>query len=82
MTTSREQALGEGNSGRANVLRRQAIRHGKSRKGPLHLGKTIASGVGMTNDWLAEQMSFESQDLMGQAYSSELNRLVPSRMPC
>jgi hypothetical protein len=37
------------------VPRRQAIRHGKSRKGPWHMAKTIASGVGMTNAWLAEQ---------------------------
>ncbi len=27
----------------------------KSRKGPWHMAKTIASGVGMTNDWLASQ---------------------------
>ena len=38
-----------------NVPRRQAIRHGKSRKGPWHRVKTIASGVGMANPWLAEQ---------------------------
>lgn len=38
-----------------HVPRRQAIRHGKSRKGPWHMAKTIASGVGMTNDWLASQ---------------------------
>lgn len=35
------------------VPRRQAIRHGISRKGPWHMAKTIASGVGMTNAWLA-----------------------------
>ena len=33
------------------VPRRQAIRHGISRKGPWHMAKTIASGVGMTNAW-------------------------------
>ena len=38
-----------------NVPRRQAIRHGRSRKGPWHMAKTIASGVGMTNAWLAKQ---------------------------
>ena len=37
------------------VSRRQATRHGKSRKGPWHMAKTIASGVGLTNAWLAEQ---------------------------
>ena len=55
MTASREQSLGEANCGGANVPRRQAIRHGKSRKGPWHMAKSIASGVGMTNDWLASQ---------------------------
>jgi hypothetical protein len=35
--------------------RRRAIRHCKSRKGPWHMAKTIGSGVGMTNDWLASQ---------------------------
>ena len=34
---------------------RQAIRHARSRKCPWHMAKTIASGVGMTNAWLAEQ---------------------------
>ena len=37
------------------VPRRQAIRHARSRKGPWHMAKTIASGVGMTNAWLNEQ---------------------------
>ena len=37
------------------VPRRQAIRHAKSRKGPWRMAKTIASGVGMTNAWLALQ---------------------------
>ena len=37
------------------VPRRQAIRHAKSRRGPWHLSKTIASGVGMTNAWLKDQ---------------------------
>ncbi len=37
------------------VPRRQAIRHAKSRQGPWHMAKSIASGVGMTNAWLALQ---------------------------
>jgi RNA-directed DNA polymerase len=37
------------------VPRRQAFRHAKSRKGPWHMAKTIASGVGMTNAWLHDQ---------------------------
>ena len=40
---------------RLGVPRRQAIRHGKSRKGYWHMAKTIASGVGMTNQWLEAQ---------------------------
>jgi len=37
------------------VPRRQAIRHARSRQGPWHMAKTIASGVGMTNAWLTDQ---------------------------
>ncbi|MFN7797582.1 MAG: hypothetical protein ACK5Q3_18645 [Planctomycetota bacterium] len=55
MTTSRERVRGEGNCERATDPQKQAIRHGKSRKGPWHMAKTIASGVGMTNDWFASQ---------------------------
>ena len=44
-TTSRELARGEANCERATDPRRQAIRHGKSRKGPWHMAKTIASGL-------------------------------------
>jgi RNA-directed DNA polymerase len=40
---------------RLGVPRRQAIRHARSRKGPWHMAKTIASGVGMTNKWLQAQ---------------------------
>ncbi len=35
------------------VPRRQAIRHARSRKGPWHMAKSIATGVGLTNAWLA-----------------------------
>ncbi|MDA0920591.1 MAG: maturase [Planctomycetota bacterium] len=41
---------------RLGVSRRQAIRHGKSRKGYWHMAKTIASGVGLTNAWLQEEL--------------------------
>ena len=37
------------------VPRRQVFRHATSRKGPWHMAKTIASGVGMTNDRLHAQ---------------------------
>lgn len=37
------------------VSPRQAARHARSRKGPWHMAKTIASGVGMTNAWLQAQ---------------------------
>ena len=40
---------------RLGVPIRQAIRHARSRKGHWHMSKTIASGVGLTNAWLAEQ---------------------------
>jgi RNA-directed DNA polymerase len=40
---------------RLGVPRRQAIRHARSRKCYWHMAKTIASGVGLTNAWLAEQ---------------------------
>ena len=40
---------------RLGVPRRQAIRHARSRKSYWHLAKTIASGVGLTNAWLADQ---------------------------
>ena len=40
---------------RLGVPIRQAIRHARSRKGYWHMSKTIASGVGLTNGWLAEQ---------------------------
>jgi RNA-directed DNA polymerase len=40
---------------RLGVPRRQAIRHGKSRKGYWHMARTIASGVGLTNAWLQSQ---------------------------
>ncbi len=33
----------------------EGIRHARSRKGPWHMAKTIASGVGLTNAWLGEQ---------------------------
>ena len=37
------------------VPRRQAIRHARSRQSYWHMSGTLASGVGMTNAWLAEQ---------------------------
>lgn len=40
---------------RLGVPRRQAIRHARSRKGYWHMAKTIATSVGLTNPWLAEQ---------------------------
>ncbi|WP_166831253.1 group II intron maturase-specific domain-containing protein [Thalassoroseus pseudoceratinae] len=40
---------------RLGVPRRQAIRHARSRRSYWHMSKTIASGVGLTNAWLAEQ---------------------------
>ena len=45
------------------VPRRQAFRHVKSRQGPWHMAKTIASGVGMTNAWLQDQGPVSSESL-------------------
>ena len=49
-----------------NVPRRQAIRYGKSRKGLWHMAMTIASGVGMTNAWLAEQRVLSLKSLWAE----------------
>ncbi|MCO6456280.1 MAG: hypothetical protein J5I93_13355 [Pirellulaceae bacterium] len=40
---------------RLGAARRRAIRHARSRKGPSHMAKSIATGVGLTNAWLQEQ---------------------------
>ena len=40
---------------RLGVPIRQAICHARSRKGYWHMSKAIATGVGLTNAWLAEQ---------------------------
>ena len=40
-------------SSNLKVPRRQVIRYVRCRKGPWHMAKTIASGVGLTNHWLA-----------------------------
>jgi RNA-directed DNA polymerase len=40
---------------RLGVPRRQAIRHARSQKGPWRMAKSIATGVGLTNAWLAAQ---------------------------
>jgi hypothetical protein len=49
-----------------NVPRRQAIWHGKIRKGPWHMAKTKTSGVGMTNAWLAEQRVLSLKSLWSE----------------
>ena len=71
-----------------NVPRRQAIRYGKSRKGLWHMAMTIASGVGMTHAWLAEQgvLSFKSlwaevADLRGTARFGPACRAGVGRVP-
>ena len=38
-----------------SIPRRQAIRHARSRKGYWHMAKTITSGLGLANAWLAEK---------------------------
>ena len=59
--------------------RRQAIRHGRSRKGPWHMAKTIASGLGMTNAWLAEQGVLNLKNLRAKlAHFRETARYGPA----
>jgi RNA-directed DNA polymerase len=48
------------------VQRRQAIRHGKSRKGYWRMAKSIASGVGLTNAWLQAQGLLSLKSLWAQ----------------
>ncbi len=51
---------------RLGVPRRQAIRHARSRKGPWHMAKTIASGVGLNNAWLHQQGLLSLKTLWAQ----------------
>lgn len=51
---------------RLGVPRRQAIRHARSRKGPWHMAKSIATGVGLTNAWLAAQGLLSLKTLWAQ----------------
>ncbi|GIW83283.1 MAG: group II intron reverse transcriptase/maturase [Gemmatales bacterium] len=51
---------------RLGVPRRQAIRHARSRQSYWHMSRTIASGVGLTNAWLAEQGLVSMKTLWAQ----------------
>jgi len=51
---------------RLGVPRRQAIRHARSRKGPWHMAKSIATGVGLTNAWLQAQGLLSMKTLWAQ----------------
>lgn len=51
---------------RLGVPRRQAIRHVRSRKGPWHMAKSIATGVGLTNVWLQSQGLLSLKTLWAQ----------------
>jgi len=51
---------------RLGVPRRQAIRHARSRKGPWHMAKSIAIGVGLTNAWLQAQELLSVKTLWAQ----------------
>lgn len=42
------------------------IRHARSRKGPWHMAKTIASGVGLNNAWLHAQGQLSLKTLWAQ----------------
>jgi len=49
-----------------NVPRRQSIRHCKRRKDPWHMANSIASCVGMTHAWLAEQRVLSLKSLWSE----------------
>jgi hypothetical protein len=49
-----------------NVPRRQSIRHCKRRKDPWHMANSIASCVGMTHAWLAEQRVLSLKSLWAE----------------
>jgi len=51
---------------RLGVPRRQAIRHARSQKGPWHMAKSIATGVGLTNAWLQTQGLLSLKTLWAQ----------------
>ena len=67
---------------RLGVPIRQAIRHARTRKGYWHMSKTIASGVGMTNAWLAEQglLSISMKTLWSEL--APLRRTAQCRPAC
>jgi len=71
--TRRRELIGLG------VPRRQSIRHAKSRKGPWRMAKTIASGVGMTNAWLALQGVVSLKSLWAEL--APLRRTAPVADP-
>jgi len=51
---------------RLGVPLRQAIRHVKNRHGNWHMAKTIASGIGLTNQWLQDQALISLKPLWAQ----------------
>jgi len=61
------------------VPRRQAIRHAKGRNGPWQMAKPIASGVGMTNAWLALQGVVSLKSLWAEL--APLRRTAPVADP-
>jgi hypothetical protein len=52
----------------------------KSRQGRWHIAKTIASGVGMTNEGISYSRCHELEDSMGRACSSAWNRRMRTSM--
>ena len=80
MITSMEQSLGEGNCKRANVPRRQAIRHGKSRKRTLAYGKDDRKWCRDDERLVSFAGCLESENPQGRTRSSSWNRLARTRM--
>ncbi len=62
------------------VRPRQAACHARSRKGPWHMAKTIASGVGKDERLVANKRGLEPKDTLGRACSTSLNRRMRTRM--
>ena len=81
LTTSREQALGEGNRGRSDAPPRQADPTRQESQRSVSHGQYDCEWCRYDECLVSRARSFESQELMGRACSSSLNRPVRTRMP-
>ena len=72
--TRRRELIGLG------VPRRQAIRHAKSRKGPWHMAKSIATGAGNDERLASTSGAYQLKESVGKSCSASLNRRMRTRM--